>query len=240
MIEDLLKDVQLVLPRISRTPAIKSTPSEAFHHCGPISRDGRSIMTRQATSLQAIPATRVPPKPPAEASAVRLSLASARGHVGPVDGAWWPRSTDAAAELPALIAAVDQRQGEMTLRVGLQVDAWDNIPHRIAAPGRVVRVGWFRSMDGRLVTLSIRGRQEGITLQVIPPQATAVSARSAFAAAVASMSGGSSTGIAAPSITLRDLSPTPRPERDTGQDDWENEGGQFDARQEVSAAAAIR
>ncbi|MEU8247886.1 DUF5994 family protein [Nonomuraea sp. NPDC048916] len=85
---------------------------------------------------------------PAEASAVRLPLGPARGHVGPVDGTWWPRSTDAAAELPALIAAVDQRLGEMALRVGLHVDVWDNIPHRIAAPGRAVRVGWFRSMNG--------------------------------------------------------------------------------------------
>lgn len=104
-----------------------------------------------------------------------------------MDGTWWPRSTDAAAELPALIAAVDQRLGEMTLRVGLHVDAWDNIPHRIAAPGRAVRVGWFRSMDGRLVTLSLKGKPE-ITLQVIPPQATA--ARAAFAATGASMNGG--------------------------------------------------
>ncbi|MEU7897410.1 DUF5994 family protein [Nonomuraea sp. NPDC049152] len=206
------------------------------------------MTTRQATSLQTIPAARVPPRPPALASAVRLTLAPARGHVGPVDGTWWPRSTDAAAELPALIAAVDQCLGEMTLRVGLHVDAWDDIPHRIAAPGRAVRVGWFRSMDGRLVTLSIRGKQE-ITLQVIPPQATEAVAGTAFAAAIASMNGpsmngGSSPGfIADPSIE-RDLSPTlrPREERDAGQDDWENEGGQF-ARQEnvrVPWAAAIR
>ncbi|MEV1241563.1 DUF5994 family protein [Nonomuraea sp. NPDC049750] len=128
---------------------------------------------------------RVPPRPPVQASAVRLTLATARVHVGSVDRTWWLRSTDAAAELPALIAAVDQRLGEMTLRVGLHVDAWDDIPHRIAAPGRAVRLGWFRSMDGRLVTLSLKGKPE-----VIPPQATA--ARAAFAATGASMNGGCS------------------------------------------------
>ncbi|MFJ2028562.1 DUF5994 family protein [Streptosporangium sp. NPDC087985] len=139
---------------------------------------------RQADSSLATPATGVPPGSPAETpSAVRLRLAPVRDHPGLVDGAWWPRSTDAAAELPGLIAAVDRHLGEMTLRVGLQVDAWDDIPHRIPAPGRAVRVGWFRSMDRRLVTLSIRGK-EGITLRVIPPDATEAQAEAAFAASV--------------------------------------------------------
>ncbi|MEU7899115.1 DUF5994 family protein [Nonomuraea sp. NPDC049152] len=202
------------------------------------------MATRQETSPRTIPAARVPPRSPAPASAVRLSLAPAPDRVGPVDGAWWPRSTDAAAELPALIAAVDQRLGEMTLRVGLHVDAWDDIPHRIAAPGRAVRVGWFRSMDSRLVTLSIRGKPE-ITLQVIPPRATPAVARAAFAAVTAGMNGGSSTDVIAdPSIT-RDppLAPRAREGRGAGQDEWENEGGRVDVRQKdagVPSAAAIR
>ncbi|WP_336207254.1 DUF5994 family protein [Nonomuraea sp. LPB2021202275-12-8] len=120
---------------------------------------------------------------------MRLSLAPARDHPGPVDGAWWPRSTDAGAELPGLIAAVDQRLDVMTLRVGLHIDAWDDIPRRIPAPGRAVRVGWFRSMDEQLVTLSINGKQ-GITLQVIPPDATQESAQAAFDRAVADPDGG--------------------------------------------------
>ncbi|GAA1292201.1 hypothetical protein Psi02_49450 [Planotetraspora silvatica] len=99
-----------------------------------------------------------------------------------VDGAWWPRSTDATAELPGLIAAVDRRTGETTLRVGLHVDAWDAIPHRIPAPGRAVRVGWFRSMDRRLVSLTMRGR-DTITLRVIAPETAPESARAIFAEA---------------------------------------------------------
>lgn len=47
---------------------------------------------------------------------------------GAVDGAWWPATYDAGAELPALIAAIDQHLGRRVLRVGLHVDTWHNIP----------------------------------------------------------------------------------------------------------------
>lgn len=117
----------------------------------------------------------------------------------------------------------------MTLRVGLPVDAWDNIPHRIPAPGRAVRVGWFRSMNSGLVTLNIRGKQ-GITLRVIPPEATEASARAAFAAAFAGANGEPARGgpVGGQGVT-RDVSPVPlfRRKRDAGQDGWENEGGRF-------------
>ena len=66
-----------------------------------------------------------------------------------VDGAWWPYSRDAAAELPNLIAAVDQRLGRTTLRIGVHQDAWRRIPRRIPARGRQVRIGWFRQTDPR-------------------------------------------------------------------------------------------
>lgn len=97
--------------------------------------------------------------------AVRLSLDSA----GPVDGTWWPHSTDAATELPGLVSAVDQRLETRTLRIGLHVDAWNNIPRRFPAPGRDVRVGWFRVMDPGLITLSLSGGRI-ITLRVEEPR----------------------------------------------------------------------
>ncbi|WP_374058818.1 DUF5994 family protein [Planomonospora sp. ID67723] len=198
------------------------------------------MTTTHATFPPAIPAAHVPPASPVEASAVRLSLAPVRDRRGPVDGAWWPRSTDAAAELPGLIAAVDQRLGEMTLRVGLHVEAWDNIPHRIPAPGRAVRVGWFRSMDTRLVTLSLRGRP-GITLQLIPPQATEASAKAVFAPDAVDADGEISAGLpVAGRSTTQDRSGTSRPRRegDAGQADWENEGGTGDIREGGPAVTA--
>ncbi|MEU5869892.1 DUF5994 family protein [Nonomuraea sp. NPDC047529] len=110
---------------------------------------------------------------------VRLSLDPDLARRGAVDGAWWPAGYDAGAELPALIAAIDQRLERRVLRVGLHVDTWHNIPHRIAAPGRQVRVGWFRTIDPHLINLIIPGI-EHINLLVIPPDTTPAAAEKAL------------------------------------------------------------
>jgi hypothetical protein len=88
---------------------------------------------------------------------VRLSLDPTTTRQGAVDGAWWPTTYDAGAELPALIAAIDQHLQRRVLRVGLHIDTWDNIPHHSAAPGRHVKVGWFRTIDPHVVNLITRG-----------------------------------------------------------------------------------
>ncbi|MFI9561103.1 DUF5994 family protein [Nonomuraea endophytica] len=168
----------------------------------------------QALAHPMPPAPRVPSEPPVSTSTVRLSLAPPRSSVSPVDGAWWPRSTDATTELPGLVSAVDQRLKERTLRIGLHVDAWDNIPRRLSAPGRAVRVGWFRAMDPRLVTLSLGGGKI-ITLRVIPPAASPDVARSEFAAAIGNVSDQPAANAARIAT----------PEEDPGRDNWENEGG---------------
>ncbi|XVQ85384.1 DUF5994 family protein [Microbispora siamensis] len=105
---------------------------------------------------------------PVIGSDVRLRLAPVLGLRGTVDGAWWPHSRDATLELPGLIAAVDQRLGLTTLRVGVHVDAWDHIPHRVHGDGRQVKVGWFHSADPRLVTLTF-AEAEPVILLVVPP-----------------------------------------------------------------------
>ncbi|WP_369690436.1 DUF5994 family protein [Nocardia yamanashiensis] len=48
---------------------------------------------------------------------LRLSLRDPAAPTGPVDGAWWPRSKQPAAELHELVAAVAARLGSM-VRVG--------------------------------------------------------------------------------------------------------------------------
>ncbi|MBN6052255.1 hypothetical protein JYK22_09965, partial [Nonomuraea sp. RK-328] len=121
---------------------------------------------------------------PAARSELRLELNPALDRKGTVDGAWWPRTRDATAELPALIAAVDQRSGRPVLRVGLYLDAWDHIPHRVPAPGRQVRVGWFRSADPNLITLTFAGT-EPVTLLVVPPGTAEETATAALTLAAA-------------------------------------------------------
>ncbi|MFB4267939.1 DUF5994 family protein [Nonomuraea sp. GTA35] len=164
--------------------------------------------------------TLLPPSSPVlvAQSAPRLSLNAVLDRRGTVDGAWWPRTRDAAAELPALISAVDQRLDRAVLRVGVHVDAWDHLPRRIPARGRQVRVGWFRSADPHLITLSIAGTVP-ITLLVIPPRTAAGPAMAALALAAAGTVG------VRPADILHPAAPEEgSPGRD-GSASWENEGG---------------
>jgi hypothetical protein len=109
----------------------------------------------------------------------RLTLDPDLTRRGAVDGAWWPAGYDAGAELPALIAAVDQRLKRRVLRVGLHVDTWHNVPHSIAAPRRQVKVGWFRTIDPHVVNLIIPGI-EHLNLLVIPPDTAPAAAAKAL------------------------------------------------------------
>ncbi|MGP4101472.1 DUF5994 family protein [Nonomuraea sp. KM90] len=157
--------------------------------------------------------------PPAH-SALRLSLNALLDRRGTVDGAWWPRSRDTAGELPALISAVDERLGRAVLRVGLYRDAWDNIPARIPARGRQVRVGWFLSADPHLITLSVAGTAP-ITLLVIPPGTANVQAMAALTLAAAG-----TVGVRPADILQPGAADEGTPGRD-GSASWENEGGRL-------------
>ncbi|GAA2419900.1 DUF5994 family protein [Nonomuraea africana] len=168
-----------------------------------------------------------PPQPRAVAAAPRLSLNPASNRQGSVDGAWWPRTRDAAAELPGLIAAVDERLGRSTLRVGVHRDAWENLPHRIPAPGRQVKVGWFLSTDPLVITLVLVG-VEPLTLLIIPPDTGDGAAEAALALAAQDPAGRSPAEF----LTLAHLPAGPEPlvDRQDGAGGWENEGGHLAAR----------
>ncbi|MFI6393614.1 DUF5994 family protein [Nonomuraea sp. NPDC050540] len=109
----------------------------------------------------------------------RLSLDPTPSRRAVVNGAWWPRSRDAAAELPGLVAAGDQRLGRTTLLVGLHPDAWRHIPDRIPARGRLVRVGRFRGADPHVVVLFFAA-VEPVALLLIPPDTAAGPAQNAL------------------------------------------------------------
>ncbi|MEU9572959.1 DUF5994 family protein [Streptomyces massasporeus] len=105
---------------------------------------------------------------------------------GVLDGAWWPRSHDIAAELPGLITALTDRLGPIT-RVGLDTDAWEGLPTRMTIDGRVVHID--PSPVGDDTVLVTRGEQDLFSLLVIPPHATPDAARAAMAEAVRADSG---------------------------------------------------
>jgi len=119
---------------------------------------------RTATEREAA----VSPAPPA---GPRLLLQSDDAGPAPLDGGWWPRSADAAAELPGLILALDKRHGRIS-RVMLGAADWNaSRPSRLRAGEggrRVVRLGWFASMPAGLLT-AISASGQRTDLVTIPP-----------------------------------------------------------------------
>ncbi|GAA1659572.1 DUF5994 family protein [Fodinicola feengrottensis] len=101
--------------------------------------------------------------------------------MGPLDGAWWPRSADPVAELPPLIRAVEVSRGRIT-HLMLQAEGWRSQPRRMTVDGRVIRLGWFTSGPAGLLTTTNSGRDR-VDLLVVPPTLSKAAAAAAMAAA---------------------------------------------------------
>jgi hypothetical protein len=118
-----------------------------------------------------------PPSPPA----ARLRLSPTLSRRGALDGSWWPRSRDAGAELPALVAGLDPRFG-VIIRAMLDMDVWDDHPRRVATGPKRIHMGWYHTMTADRIYL-VNTDGERFALLVVPPEATAESARDAMATA---------------------------------------------------------
>jgi hypothetical protein len=135
----------------------------------------------------------------ASGNGARLSLAPATASHAGLGGGWWPRSRDATAELPGLIAELSARVGRVS-RVALQADAFGNIPHQLIVGGRKVRVAWFRYMNINTVLLTMADGDD-LVLLVIPPQAPPAAAEDALRAASGPRSGPPDAILVAAGIT---------------------------------------
>jgi Family of unknown function (DUF5994) len=128
--------------------------------------------------------TTASPAPPAGA---RLVMQQDRTGRGLLDGGWWPRTNDPAAELPGLISELDDRHGRIT-RIMLGTGDWDGSrPRLLSFPQtqgrRVVKLGWFDSMPAGLLT-AISASGERTDLVTIPPQASEEAATAGMRQAV--------------------------------------------------------
>ncbi|MFF1565837.1 DUF5994 family protein [Streptomyces sp. NPDC058293] len=110
-----------------------------------------------------------------------LRLQTTHSREGVLDGAWWPRSRDVTAELPALIQALTTYLGPIT-RVGLDTAAWEEVPTRLVVDDRVVHFDTFPVGDDTV--LITRGDNDHFVLLVVPSATTADAARVAMARAV--------------------------------------------------------
>jgi hypothetical protein len=105
------------------------------------------------------------PAPPEHTPRLRLKpKAPQSGHV---DGAWWPRSDDLAAELPDLLAVLSVRLGRID-RVLYSLDEWAKSPPKLETGGRLVRLdGYRRQPTNTVEVLGLTGSR--IVLLVVPP-----------------------------------------------------------------------
>jgi len=119
----------------------------------------------------------------APTASVRLRLDPVPSRDTTLDGAWWPRSTDAAAEIPELVKALGDGRGQIT-HVLLNNTDWD-LPHgrRLSAGRDAVRIGWYSSQPSGLVTFMTDFGRDRFDLLVVPPDATEASADAALSAA---------------------------------------------------------
>jgi len=87
---------------------------------------------------------------------------------GYVDAAWWPRSLDLTAELPALLDVMWTAGREIS-RVTYSIAGWAAAPRRLQVEGRMVRLGGFAASDPLTIRLADAWGTERIDILVIPP-----------------------------------------------------------------------
>ncbi|MEU7070724.1 DUF5994 family protein [Streptomyces narbonensis] len=149
----------------------------------------------------------------------RLSLTPKTTLAGRLDGAWWPRSRDLTAELPALAGALEGRWGHIT-RVLVNPGHWPVVPHKVAVTGRLLHVGWFTEQDpDKIILLSYTtGRCD---LLVIPPETEPASAARLMTAAALPGS------VLTAGALMSDEAGTGRRMREarSSEDVWETDGG---------------
>ena len=113
------------------------------------------------TAIALDSATTPPPTPP---STPRVRFAPVRARQAVLDGGWWPRSTDPDVELPGLVHVLSERYGPIR-QLMLNRDVWDARPRRLTVDARMVRLGWFASVDPALAIAWLQ-----VTYKLIPLQ----------------------------------------------------------------------
>ena len=85
-----------------------------------------------------------------------------------IDAAWWPRSSNLAAELADLLQAA-QESGFRATHVAYRLDdAWTAPPRRIAFGARIVKVSGYHNHHQNTVTLVDGASHERLQVMVVP------------------------------------------------------------------------
>ncbi|MBQ0884252.1 hypothetical protein KBZ94_04785 [Streptomyces sp. RM72] len=153
-------------------------------------------------------------------SPVRLSLVPDGSAPLLLDGAWWPRSRDLAAELPALTSVLDPLWGRIT-RVTVNPAQWPVVPRKVPVAGHVVKVGWFRFEQDEHELLLLSYHAGRWNLLVVPPQTPPAAAAWLMAAASDPRRTATASSLLADAARLTVTAEGDR----TREAAWESEGG---------------
>jgi hypothetical protein len=153
---------------------------------------------------------------------LRLKLKPKAPTTGYVDGAWWPRSRDLSAELPALLAVLAVRLGRVR-RVSFNLTDWTTAPRRIAVDGQPIRLGGFHSQHTHTVDV-IGPNEPRITLLVIPPDTGQAAAHQVLMRAAGRGNTNNIGELLTPAATTEPHHEIP----DGAVARWEGDGGRVD------------
>jgi hypothetical protein len=155
--------------------------------------------------------------PASAVSRPRLHLDPTGSPFDLLDGAWWPRSTDASAELPGLVMAIDGIHGEVE-EVRLGADGWRGGPPHMHIGGRWVSVRYHATQPASLLT-AVYHNDQRINLLVVTPLSAELDAATAMHDAATT---GNRMTQAHRTATHRSAR---RAEERTAMDSWNGEGG---------------
>ncbi|GAA1965375.1 DUF5994 family protein [Amycolatopsis minnesotensis] len=162
-----------------------------------------------------------PPSPASTHHRLRLRLKPKDAPPGGLDGAWWPRSRELRAELPALVEVLAIRLGYIAKVVYVRGE-WENVPRRAEIDGHIVLLDASRAHDENLVVVT-GPEPHRVRLLVIPPDTTAECGHAALMAASRRDNADRPGDLLAANDVLV-------PGRDDAQDTWDTEGGRLDRR----------
>jgi hypothetical protein len=100
-------------------------------------------------------------------SEVRLRVKPNTAARGYVDGAWWPRSHDPAAEFPGLVLAMSSWVGPVR-RVVYRLDDWHTTTAELTVEGWLVSLSCSSTLQANTVVVAGTDHR-GMRLLVIPP-----------------------------------------------------------------------
>ncbi|MFJ5260797.1 DUF5994 family protein [Streptomyces sp. NPDC088387] len=125
-----------------------------------------------------------PPLPSPDAARLRLATPARLGRQPRrIDGAWWPRSHDLAAELPRLLVGLPQDWGLISSIV-VNGGQWAESPAGLVVAGQVVRLRRTHAPQVPDTVCLLAPGQGRWDLLVVPPEASEAEADRLMAEAV--------------------------------------------------------